>query len=133
MGKRPVRTRGKKPPAPSVRKRPAAPDLKAQIAAEIYAALERLDADEDLLAIKTGKFEDSPISGIFGDCRKSFFKGLGQTLRMKKLAGTPVVLPSRNCNKSVLPRYPAVARRDLYSAISGDNPCSTSSNGRSPR
>ena len=48
------------PPAPSVRKRQPAtgPDIKAQIAGEIYAALERLDADPDLLAI-VGSWRDT--------------------------------------------------------------------------
>jgi hypothetical protein len=40
-------TAGKKPPARSVRKRPAAPDLKPQIAAEIYAAPERFALTEE--------------------------------------------------------------------------------------
>jgi hypothetical protein len=51
-------TRGKKPPARSVRKRPAAPDIKAQIAGEMYIALEQLGADEELLAI-VGSWRDT--------------------------------------------------------------------------
>jgi hypothetical protein len=50
MGKSPRSTPGKRPPAASVTRRPK-PDLKAKIAAELYTALERLDADEDLLAV----------------------------------------------------------------------------------
>jgi hypothetical protein len=42
----------KKPPARSVTTRaPAGPDVKGQIIGELYVALERLGADEDLLAI----------------------------------------------------------------------------------
>jgi hypothetical protein len=46
-------TPGKKPPAPSAKRRAAVtePDIRAQIALQIYIALERLDADPDLLAI----------------------------------------------------------------------------------
>jgi hypothetical protein len=51
-------TRGKRPPAPSVTERSAGPDLKAEIADEIYAALHRLDADEELLAI-VGSWRDT--------------------------------------------------------------------------
>ncbi len=53
MGKRPNGPPRKKPPAPSIRKRraAAASNLTAQIADEIYTALERLDADTELLAI----------------------------------------------------------------------------------
>jgi hypothetical protein len=52
MGK-PPRTPGKRPPAPSVRRRRAAagPDVTAQIVSEICTAMERLGADEELLAI----------------------------------------------------------------------------------
>jgi len=50
-------TPGKKPPAPSARKRPS-PDIRAQIAGEIYTAMERLDADEELLAI-VGSWRDT--------------------------------------------------------------------------
>jgi hypothetical protein len=47
MGKSP-----KRPPAPLVRRRRAAgSNITAQIADEIHTALERLDADEELLAI----------------------------------------------------------------------------------
>jgi len=51
----------KKPPAPSAKSRRAAmtaPDLKAQIAHEISIALERLGADEELLAI-IGSWRDT--------------------------------------------------------------------------
>jgi hypothetical protein len=50
MGKRPDGTPGKRPPAPSARKRPAG-DLQAHIAREFYTVLERLDTDPELLAI----------------------------------------------------------------------------------
>lgn len=60
MGKRPRSTPDKKPPAPSVRRRRAAgrPDVRAQIVGEIYAALERLDTDEELLSI-IGSWRDT--------------------------------------------------------------------------
>jgi hypothetical protein len=53
-------TAGKKPPAPSAKRRAAMtePDIKAQIALQIYIALERLDADPDLLAI-VGSWRDT--------------------------------------------------------------------------
>jgi hypothetical protein len=57
MGKPPKRTSRKKPPAPSAGRRRAA-DITAQIAGEIYAALERLGADEDLLSI-VGSWRDT--------------------------------------------------------------------------
>jgi hypothetical protein len=50
-----MRTAGKKPPAPSV---PRRPDINALIAAEIYIALERLDAGPELLAI-VGSWRDT--------------------------------------------------------------------------
>jgi hypothetical protein len=46
-----MRTPGKRPPAPSV---PRRPDINARIAAEIYIALEHLDAGPELLAIVGG-------------------------------------------------------------------------------
>ncbi len=60
MGKRPNGTPRKKPPAPSVTRRraAAAPNVTAQIVGEIYTALERLDADEELLAI-IGSWRDT--------------------------------------------------------------------------
>jgi hypothetical protein len=59
MGKRPRSTPGKKPPAPSVsRRRAAGSNITAQIADEIHTALERLDADEELLAI-VGSWRDT--------------------------------------------------------------------------
>jgi hypothetical protein len=59
MGKSP-RIPVKRPPAPSVRKRRTAgvSDVRAQIVGEIYAAFERLDADEELLAI-VGSWRDT--------------------------------------------------------------------------
>jgi hypothetical protein len=57
MGKRPGGTPGKKPPAPSARKRPAG-DLQAQIAREFYTVLERLRADPELLAV-VGSWRDT--------------------------------------------------------------------------
>jgi hypothetical protein len=57
MGKRPDGTPGKKPPARSASKRPAG-DLKAPIARELYVALKRLDADEELLSI-VGSWRDT--------------------------------------------------------------------------
>jgi hypothetical protein len=50
-------TRRKKSPVPSARKR-RAPDIKAQIVGEIYTALERVDADEELLA-NVGSWRDT--------------------------------------------------------------------------
>ena len=52
-GQRPRSAPGKKPAAPSVSRRHAAarPNITARIADEIHTALERLDADEELLAI----------------------------------------------------------------------------------
>jgi hypothetical protein len=48
MGKPPA----KKPPAPSVKKRaPPGLETNAQVVGEIYTAFQRLDADEELLAI----------------------------------------------------------------------------------
>jgi hypothetical protein len=74
MSTRPDSTLGKKPPAPSVSKRLAGLDAAAggardatmtteqdtrqKIAAELYAALERLGADEELLAI-VGSMHDT--------------------------------------------------------------------------
>jgi hypothetical protein len=57
MGKRPHGTPGKKPPAPSASNRRAR-DLKAPIAHELSVALERLGADEELLAI-VGSWRDT--------------------------------------------------------------------------
>jgi hypothetical protein len=57
MGKRPDGTPGKRPPAPSARKRPAG-DLQAQIAREFYTVLERLGADPELLAV-IGSWRDT--------------------------------------------------------------------------
>jgi hypothetical protein len=59
MGK-PPRELGKRPPAPSVRRRRAAgaSNARAQIVGEIYTALERLDADTELLAI-VGSWRDT--------------------------------------------------------------------------
>jgi hypothetical protein len=51
MGKRPDGTPGKKPPAPSRRTRPSPPNIKAQIADEIYRALGDLGAGPELLSI----------------------------------------------------------------------------------
>jgi hypothetical protein len=49
----------KKSLAPSVKKRASArPDITAQIAGELYAAFERLDADPELLAI-VGSWRDT--------------------------------------------------------------------------
>jgi hypothetical protein len=50
----------KRPPAPSVtRRRPATgTDIKAQIADELYTALERLGADEELLSV-VGSWRDT--------------------------------------------------------------------------
>jgi hypothetical protein len=61
MGKRPDGTRGKRPPAPSVRRprrRATGPDIVAQIGGELYATLERLDAEPELLAI-VGSWRDT--------------------------------------------------------------------------
>jgi hypothetical protein len=57
MGKRSDGTPGKKRPAPSASKRPAR-DLTALIARELYVALERVCADEELLAI-VGSWRDT--------------------------------------------------------------------------
>jgi hypothetical protein len=61
MGKRPDGTRGKRPAAPSVR-RPrrtaTGPDIVAQIGGELYAILERLGAEPELLAI-VGSWRDT--------------------------------------------------------------------------
>jgi hypothetical protein len=57
MGKRPDGTPGKKPPAPSARKRPT-DDLQAQIAREFYIVLERLGAEPELLAV-VGSWRDT--------------------------------------------------------------------------
>jgi hypothetical protein len=57
MGKRPGGTPGKRPPAPSARKRPAG-DLQALIAREFYTVLERLGADPELLAV-VGSWRDT--------------------------------------------------------------------------
>jgi hypothetical protein len=55
MGKQPAKT----PSAPSVKNRaPAGPETKAQIVGEIYIALQRLDADEELLSI-IGSWRDT--------------------------------------------------------------------------
>jgi hypothetical protein len=59
MGKRPAGTPQKKPPAPSEPKRRPATYLQAQIVSEIYTLMERLDADEELLAI-IGSWRDTP-------------------------------------------------------------------------
>jgi hypothetical protein len=54
MGKPPA----EKPPAPSVKKRaPPGPETNAQVVGEIYTAFQRLDADEELLAI-VGSWRD---------------------------------------------------------------------------
>jgi hypothetical protein len=71
MGK-PPRTPRKKPPAPSVGKRrpTAGPDITALIADEICTALERLDADEDLLSIVGSwrdTLDDAEILALLGD------------------------------------------------------------------
>jgi hypothetical protein len=50
-------TPGKKPPARSAGRRSPG-DLKAAIAGELYVALERLDADEELLAV-VGSWRDT--------------------------------------------------------------------------
>jgi hypothetical protein len=57
---RPPRIPHKRPPAPSVRKRRATsgPDVRAQIAGEICAAFDRLDADKEPLSI-TGSWRDT--------------------------------------------------------------------------
>jgi hypothetical protein len=58
MGKPPRSIPRKKPP-PSVKKRASPrPDITAQIAGELYAAFERLDADVELLAI-VGSWRDT--------------------------------------------------------------------------
>jgi hypothetical protein len=57
MGKRQDGTPGKRPPAPSAKKRPAG-DLTAQIASELYIALGRLGAGEELLAV-VGSWRDT--------------------------------------------------------------------------
>jgi hypothetical protein len=49
---------GKRPPAPSVTERSAGPDLKADIAHELYVALDRLGASEELLAV-VGSWRDT--------------------------------------------------------------------------
>jgi hypothetical protein len=58
MGKPPKSS--KRPPAPSVRKRPSSTrtDIRAPIAREIYTALERLGAEEELLAV-VGRWRDT--------------------------------------------------------------------------
>jgi hypothetical protein len=58
MGKPPKS--GKRPPAPSVSRRPAATgtDIRAQIAGEFYMAMERLGADVELLSI-VGSWRDT--------------------------------------------------------------------------
>ncbi len=56
-------------------RRPA--DLKAQIADEIYAALERLGADEELLAI-VGSWRDTPSDPDVQPC-------CGTTMRLREL------------------------------------------------
>jgi hypothetical protein len=59
MGKRPKGTAGKRPPAPSLRRRPATgPDITAQIVHELYAVLERLGAEAELLAV-VGSWRDT--------------------------------------------------------------------------
>jgi hypothetical protein len=57
MSKRPGGARGKRPPASSASKR-ASGDLKAAIAHELYVALERLDADPELLSV-VGSWRDT--------------------------------------------------------------------------
>jgi hypothetical protein len=56
-----MRTPGKRPPAPSV---PRRPDINAQIAAEIYIAPERLDAGPELLAIVGGWRDTLPDADV---------------------------------------------------------------------
>jgi hypothetical protein len=57
MGKRPLGTPGKKPRAPSLRKR-SAQDVLVQIARELYTAMERLGAEPELLAV-LGSWRDT--------------------------------------------------------------------------
>jgi hypothetical protein len=56
-----MRIPGKRPPAPSV---PQRPDINARIAAEIYIALERLDAGPELLASVGGWRDTQPDADV---------------------------------------------------------------------
>jgi hypothetical protein len=61
-------TPGKKPPAPSARRKPPHLDIKAQIADEIYRALEDLGAGRELLSIVSSwgdTLDDSEIQVRF--------------------------------------------------------------------
>jgi len=80
MGKRPRSAPVKKPPAPSVSRRSAAarPNITARIADEIHTALERLDADAELLAIVGSwgdTLEDADVLALLRD-----YNATGKTL-----------------------------------------------------
>jgi hypothetical protein len=58
MGKPPRSTPRNRPPAASAKTRAPGPDVRAQIAGELYVAFERIDAPAELLAI-VGSWRDA--------------------------------------------------------------------------